>query len=224
MTSGEGRNGARGRRWLLRIAAAAGIVALAVVAGRLLLARTSEGPGDRGRPKLHRWDLVGCYDLRVDSWRVEWRSDPTADAEAPSPGGREAGRGEAAGPRSSASGGGELPASFEPPAGLMLLPDSVDRWGRVLPSRRAEPLGGGGRRRRSLRWLVRRDTLWVVWSENDTRAGAALRRAGDSLSGRIRTIRGRDSLDATAVVSARRVNCWTRKPEPSARLRAIGRR
>lgn len=216
----RGRGGARGgaerrRRWL-RLAAAAAVAVVLVVAGRDLLRDTSGTEGDGARPELHRWDLVGCYDLRVGPWRASWRGD---SAGAPrGSGGRTAGgeRGDAGGePGPSAEGTGlEVPASFRPPARLMLLPDSVDRWGRALPSRRAVALDGAGRPSRSLRWTVHGDTLWLVWSEGDTRAGVALRRAGDSLAGRVRTVRGADSLDATASASARPINCWTRAAEP----------
>lgn len=217
-TYGEARDGAARRRWPLRVAAGAAVVALLAVAARVVVPGGSDTGADRERPKLHRWDLLGCYDLRVGPWRVSWRGDSAARRV--SPGDRSAGRGseaDAAGPdqppdRREAG----VPASFEPPARLMLLPDSVDRWGRPLPSRRAVPRDGIDRPGRSLRWTIHGDTLWLVWSEEETRAGVALQRAGDSLTGRIRTVRGGDSLDATAPATARRVNCHTGAPEPVA--------
>lgn len=216
--AGGGRGGADGRRrWGLRVAAGAAVVVLLAVVGRALVpgtSGTSGTDGDRERPKLHRWDLVGCYDLRVGPWRASWRGESAGPGAGR--GGRTPGSGESpgTGSRPTADGRGlEVPASFRPPARLRLLPDSVDRWGRALPSRRAVPLDGDGRPGRSLRWTVHGDTLWLVWSEGDTRAGVALRRAGDSLAGRVRTVRGGDSLDATASASARRINCSTRAPE-----------
>lgn len=219
--NGDGRRAGR-RRWLPRVAAGAAALGLAAVAGRLLAPGPTGGrASERSAPALHRWDLVGCWDLRVGEWRVRWRSDSAAGDGAarasPRPGADAGARPDAPGApdgRAPTPAGGRLPASFDPPSRLVLLPDSVDRWGRVLPSRRAEPLGGDDHPRRSLRWLVRGDTLWLVWSEADTRAGVALRRAGDSLAGRIRTVRGGDSLDATAPASARRINCWTLAPDP----------
>lgn len=199
---------ARRRRWL-RLAAVAAVVAAFVVAGRGLVPNASEPGGERDRPGLHRWDLVGCYHLRVGPWRASWRGGSGA-------------RGRTSGTRNGGVGTGsepatapelEVPASSRPPTRLMLLPDSVDRWGRALSSRRAVPLDGAGRPARSLRWTVHGDTLWLVWSEEDTRAGVALRRSGDGLAGRVRTVRGADSLDATAPASARPINCWTRAPE-----------
>lgn len=212
---GAGRGADRRRRWL-RLAAAAAVVAVLVVVGGDLLPDTTGAERDRDRPELHRWDLVGCYALRVGPWRASWRDDSAgagAGRDGLTPGG--GGEGPGTGPRPSADGRGlEVPASFRPPERLRLLPDSVDRWGRALPSRRAVPLDGTGPPGRSLRWTVHGDTLWLVWSQADTRAGVALRRAGDSLAGRVRTVRGADSLDATAPASARPINCWTRAPEP----------
>lgn len=205
-TDGGTRDGAGRRRWLLLAAAGAAVVALLAVAGRDVVPSTSGTDGDPERPKLHRWDLVGCYDLRVGPWRISWRGDSAAR---PSPDERPEGTGrDAAGPGPDRAESG-VPASFEPPGRLMLLPDSVDRWGRALPSRRAVSRDGVDHPGRSLRWTTNGDTLWLVWSEGDTRAGVALQPAGDSLAGRVRTVRGGDSLDATAPASARRLNCWT---------------
>lgn len=205
----EGGRGAR-RRWLVRIGAGAAVVALAALAGELMAPDTTARTDARDRPRLHRWEMVGCWDLRAGSWRVQWQGGEGADAGAGRPGRPSGGN---------AGSAADLPASFTPPQAVMLLPDSVDRWGRVLPSRRAEPLGADEHPGRSLRWFVREDTLWIVWSEGDTRAGVALRREGDSLAGRLRTIRGGDSLDATAGASARRINCWTRERESAPRGR-----
>lgn len=207
-------SGAPRRRLLARVAVAAAALVLLFVAGRVL------GPGATGDdvregPALHPWELVGCWSLRVASWTVAWREDPAAR---PDPGQEEAsgGAGAAGGRASPANGGdGDVPSSFAAPSRLMLLPDSIDRWGRILPSRRAVPLAGADRPGRSLRWTVHGDTLWLLWSEADTRAGVALRRDGDGLSGRVRTVRGGDSLDATAEASARRLNCSTGATEPA---------
>lgn len=209
--------------WLARVLAAAAVVALLLVVSRSL-GPGADGSGDEpDAPALHRWDLVGCWDLRVAPWTVAWRDAAGGGTSSVRGGSAEGERRGRPAPRAGDR-DGDLPGSFAPPARLMLLPDSVDRWGRVLPSRRAVPLAGPDRPGRSLRWAVNADTLWLLWVDGDVRAGAALRPSGDSLSGRVRTIRGRDSLDATAAASARKINCSTGDPEPSDRRRELERR
>lgn len=129
------------------------------VAGATALMRSTappEGEGAEG-PDLHPWALVGCHALRLESWRGSPAGEGV-DPEGPLPRTRAA-----AGPdRDGASPESELSSSAEellssvaPPSEVMLLPDSVDRWGRVLSSYRAAPLPGAGRRDGSLRWFGR---------------------------------------------------------------------
>lgn len=167
------------RRNLILVVLAAAAVAVLVVLGPILSA-----PEPAPEPaSLHPWRLVGCWRLRYGAW-----GGVDVPAGERSPGGE-----------------GAPTGALAPPRTLLLLPDSMDEWGRILPSYRAVPaVEDSGREDRSLRWLVRRDTLWVLWTEGSARAGAALRRSGDSLMGTVRATertddgRGRD-LSARAV-------------------------
>lgn len=168
--------------WLARIAV--GLLLLLVVVEGLERLLPDEGSADGAdRPKLARWELLGCWELGLDPWRVT-RTD-TGSADGPPP------------PRV------DVPA--EPPGHVMLLPDSVDPWGRVLDSYRAEAVGdtaGGGP---PLRWIVRGDTLWLLWSASGVRGGVALRRFDGRLTGRARSFG--DSVDASARAEAWPVSC-----------------
>lgn len=195
-----------------RVLWTAAAVLLVATAAFYLAPRLASGGSDAAPPErtdLRAWSLIGCYDLRVDPWV----DHAPGTGEAPRPGANDGwlpGEG-AAGPAPSGS-------SFDPPAGIMLLPDSADRWGRALPTHRAVPLDDGGRPGRSLRWMVRDDTLWVLWSEEETRAGVALSRAGDSLVGSGRALGAGDTVDVVARASARPINCHTGRWEPLGRL------
>jgi len=103
------------------------------------------------------------------------------------------------------------------PEYLMLVPDSLDEWGRVQPTYRARPLDEAGAP--PYRWFVRADTLWVVWADRRVPAGLALRESSDGMLGRVRVGRPGDSVDVTARVQAWKVNCSTRELESSTRLR-----
>ncbi|HKK28418.1 MAG TPA: hypothetical protein VKB18_10075 [Gemmatimonadota bacterium] len=183
------------RRNLLLLALAAAAVAALVVLGPILSA-----PEPVPEPaSLHPWRLVGCWKLRYGAWGGV---DVPAGQRAPGDEGAPTG-------------------ALAPPRTLMLVPDSVDAWGRTLPSYRAVAAGADtGRAHRSLRWLVRRDTLWVLWTEEGARAGAALRPSGDSLVGSVRATertadgRGRDLSARAAAVP---VSCATgeREREPA---------
>lgn len=156
---------AAARRRLVLLAVASAAVVSLFVLGPILSA-----PEPTPRPaSFHPWSLVGCWKLRYGAWSgVGMRADASADG--PTVGGE-----------------GAPTGALEPPRTLLLLPDSVDAWGRVLPSYRAANLDEGTERPdRTLRWLVRADTLWVLWTEGGARAGAALRRSGDSLVGDVR--------------------------------------
>lgn len=172
--------------WLRRTAFGL-LVLLLVVEGfdRFL---TDDGAGaEPDRPDLPRWELLGCWELGLDPWRAS-RSDTAArDRSRPPP---------------------HLTAvPFEPPGHVMLLPDSVDPWGRVLDSHRAVSVGDTASSDPQLRWLVRADTLWLVWSRDDVRGGIAFHRQGRRLTGRARAVG--DSLDASARAEAWPVDCST---------------
>jgi hypothetical protein len=134
-------------------------------------------------PDLRSWDYIGCYDLKVDPWsfsRYVANSDSAARA------------------------------LLTAPSRLMLLPDSLDEWGRAHGTRRAAPLSGDHDERlaRSLRWFVRADTLWLVWAADVARVGVALFADGDSLIGRALSLRA-DSAQGTAAAGAWKINCST---------------
>lgn len=149
------------------------------------------------RPDLRAEAVMGCYVLRVGPWNLA--SSGRAPADAAQPGSPSATRPGVV-PDS-------LPVALEPPARVALLPDSADAHGRDLPSFRAEAIPEGERPGRVLRWTVRADTLWVVWSEPGGRAGLALFAEGDSLAGYARGVT--DSVDASAPALAWQINCST---------------
>jgi hypothetical protein len=143
--------------------------------------RTAEELAPPPRADLNPWDLVGCYELRVDPWEVEaFEAAPDS-------------------------------VTLAPPARVMLMPDSVDAWGRAQSTRRAVPLGGepDDPLASILRWFTRVDTLWLLWSDGTTRAGVALFDDGDNLVGRARSFSAADSSDVTAPAAAWRINCAT---------------
>lgn len=139
------------------------------------------------RPDLRAESVMGCHVLRVGPWSLTRSADAAAGGSPP--------------PSDS------LPAALEPPARVALLPDSADLHGRDLPSFRAEPIPAGERPGRVLRWNVRADTLWLVWSEPGVRAGLALFAEGDSLAGYARGVT--DAVDASAYAAAWPINCAT---------------
>ena len=141
------------------------------------------------RPDLNPWDLLGCYELRVDPWEAQaFEAAPDS-------------------------------VTLPPPPLVMLMPDSIDEWGRAQATRRAVPLGGDGDDPLAdiLRWFTRADTLWLLWSDGITRAGIALLDDGDSLLGRARSFSAADSSDLTALAAAWKINCATLAPEPAGR-------
>ncbi|MDX1395490.1 MAG: hypothetical protein R3195_13970 [Gemmatimonadota bacterium] len=103
------------------------------------------------------------------------------------------------------------------PDHVMLVPDSLDEWGRVYETYRAEPLDVEDDR--AYRWFVRADTLWLVWSDAGVRGGLALRESADRLLGRVRVGGAGSGADATARVEAWKVNCATREIESTSRVR-----
>ncbi len=102
------------------------------------------------------------------------------------------------------------------PDRILLLPDSIDEWRREYTTYRASPVSGphDARLKDYLRWFLRADTLWLVWSDRSVRAGLALLTEGDRLQGGGRAlIEGRGSaggrIDGRTVASAWKVNCAT---------------
>ena len=141
------------------------------------------------RPYLNPWDLVGCYELRVDPWEAQaFEAAPDS-------------------------------ATLPAPARVMLMPDSIDAWGRAQSTRRAVPLGGDQDDPLAdiLRWFVRADTLWLLWSDGVTRAGVALFDEGGTLFGRARSFSAADSSDLTAPAAGWKINCATLAREPARR-------
>lgn len=175
--------------WSRRIRfVALGLLALLVVVEGLDRLHSDDAVDPAADPEdLSRWELVGCWELDLGPWR-----STRQDTVPPS-------RGRPAPPAA-------VPVA--PPRHVMLLPDSVDPWGRALDSHRAVPVGeAGSEDSPPLRWLVRADTLWIVWSQVDVRGGIALRRQADRLGGRARAVG--DSVDASARAEARQVSCST---------------
>lgn len=144
-------------------------------------------------PDLRRWDYLGCYDLQAEPWRFS-RYVASLDS---------AGR-----------------ALLKPPDRVILLPDSLDEWGRGHGTMRATPLDAEDRERigRSLHWFVRADTLWLLWSVGPSRVGVALFASADSLVGQGVAIRA-DSAQGTASAGAWRINCSTLERDRAGRLR-----
>jgi len=135
------------------------------------------------RPDLVKWEMPGCYALRVDPW--EWTSPP-AD-------------------------GAEVPPFLELPTRIRLLPDSTDQWMRSRVTYRAVPMSGDHdpRLKDSMRWVVRADTLWLVWSNRRAGGGLALRSVGDSLLGRVRVFDRTLHIDGSAGAAAWKLDCLT---------------
>lgn len=138
------------------------------------------------RPDLSRWNMPGCYALAVESWEFSVRAE--AGFAVP-----------------------ETPSFLVPPTRVRLLPDSTDRLRRSLTTYRAKPLSGDHDPRLGdyLRWFVRADTLWLLWSDGRAGGGIALRTAGDSLVGRGRAFDRSRELDGDALAAAWRIDCST---------------
>ena len=169
-------------------------IILAVVIGLALIgvADRIRGPAPSAatppeRPELNPWEMLGCYDLEVDPWE----SGMVPEARAP---------------------------ILTAPGRLRLAADSVDEWGRRLDTYRAVPLGGDHDRllRDVIRWFVRADTLWLVWSGRPVRAGIALLVSanGDGFIGRAVFSDGSSGTEGTAEAAAWRINCATLDREP----------
>ena len=146
-------------------------------------------------------EMLGCWELDVGEWA--FTSTDTAEATGET-------TGETIIPDSASR------ALLVAPDRILLLPDSIDEWQRAYTTYRAAPVSGSHdpHLRDYLRWFLRADTLWLVWSDRNLRAGIALLAEGDRLQGGGRAlIEGRNSsdgrIDGRTVASAWKVNCAT---------------
>jgi len=137
------------------------------------------------RPDLVKWDMPGCYALRADPW--EWTSAAPETATI------------------------EAPAFLTPPSRVRLTADSTDQWRRSRITYRAVPLTGDHDPRVGdyMRWVVRADTLWLIWSDGRAGGGVALRSVGDSLLGRARVFDRVLELDGSSSAAAWKLDCLT---------------
>lgn len=195
-----------GRRGWRKIAIVGGILLIvAVVDVILFTGGLRRGGGEPvGRPDLRAAAMMGCWVVRAGPWSLTFPARRVAPDSVPG------GADDSISARRARLRAGRrdtLPSALEPPARVALLPDSADLHGRDLPSFRAVPIPEGERPGRVLRWTVRGDTLWLVWSEPDARGGAALFAEGDSLVGFARGVA--DSVDASAPAAAWPINCST---------------
>lgn len=136
------------------------------------------------RPDLVKWEMPGCYALRVGPW--EWTSDPDTPM-------------------------AEVPAFLTLPTRIRLTADSTDQWRRSRVTYRAVPLTGDHDPRVSeyMRWVARADTLWLIWSDGRAGGGVALRSVGDSLLGRARVFDRVLDLDGSSTAAAWKLDCLT---------------
>ncbi len=201
--------GPEGRRDWRKVAIVVALLLVVVVVDILIFTGRGRRPEAElvDRPDLRAGAVMGCYVLRVGPWNLaaSGRTPPADAAQPGSPSGTRPG----IVPDS-------LPAALEPPARVTLLPDSADAHGRDLPSFRAEAIAEGERPGRALRWTVRADTLWIVWSEPGGRAGLALFAEGDSLAGYARGVT--EAVDASAPALAWPINCSTLGREREGRV------
>ncbi len=140
-----------------------------------------------------KWELPGCYALRADPW--DWTS-PASDTAAI-----------------------EAPAFLTLPTRVRLTADSTDQWRRSRVTYRAIPLTGehDPRVRDYMRWVVRADTLWLIWSDGRAGGGVALRSVGDSLLGRARVFDRVLGLDGSSSAAAWKLDCLTLDRQSSER-------
>lgn len=137
------------------------------------------------RPDLVKWELPGCYALRVDPWEWTYSASDTTRPEAP--------------------------AFLTPPTRIRLTADSTDQWRRSRVTYRAVPLTGDHDPRvgEYMRWVARADTLWLLWSDGRAGGGVALRSVGDSLLGRARVFDRVLELDGSSSAAAWKLDCLT---------------
>lgn len=178
-------------RWLPPL-----LAVVVVFAGLTLLRRALAPPEPEAlaaRPALLLPDMLGCWELHVGAWQSGVETEAQSGAPADS----------------------AARALLAAPDRVLLLPDSIDEWRREFTTYRAVPVAGAfdPRLRGILRWFLRADTLWLVWSDRTVRAGLALRSQDGRLAGAGRALvaspGGEPSLDARAGVTAWKVNCAT---------------
>jgi len=181
----------RGSRWLPPL-----IAALVAFAGltvlRLAVSRPAAEP-ERAPRELRFAGMLGCWELDVGGW------EPAAGGSGPL-----------------ASADSATRALLAMPDRLLLLPDSIDEWRREATTYRAVPVEGSfdPALRGRMRWFLRADTLWIVWSDRSVRAGLALLSGETRLEGAGRAVVPRgaadgEPLDVRAPASAWKVNCAT---------------
>jgi hypothetical protein len=141
--------------------------------------------------------MLGCWELDVGDWEFS-ASDPTLAGSDTTP------------PDSTAL------ALLVAPDQVLLLPDSTDEWRREYTTYRASPVSGphDPRLKDYLRWFLRADTLWLVWSDRNVRAGIALLAEQERLEGGGRALIERPAtdggrIDGRTAASAWKVNCAT---------------
>ncbi len=174
----------------------AGLVVFALLsAARWILA--PEPPEPAEPVPLRLADMLGCWELDGGDWvftRDEAAGSTAAQVEADSTRIR----------------------LLTLPDRILLLPDTIDEWRREHVTYRAAPVAGShdARLRNYLRWFLRADTLWLVWSDRSVRAGLALLARGDALEGVGRALiapgsPGEEVLDGKITAGAWKVNCAT---------------
>jgi len=150
------------------------------------------------RTDLNPWDLTGCWTLRLDPWEfdrlVVLGGDGAAvDSAALDPSAVTV----------------EIPLMV-PPGRVRLVADSTDEWRRDATTYRAFALGDDADRFEGrLRWLVRADTLWLLWSDRDARAGIALFEEEDRFVGAARASSRVAAVTGTARAVGWRIDCST---------------
>lgn len=181
----------------LRIVA---LVFAALALGNYLLrvrGREPEAPVEFARPALNPWDLTGCWTIRLDPWdfdRLVVLGSESAEPE---------------GVVEPAEVTEQIPL-FIPPARVRLVADSTDEWRRDATTYRAFALGEDAERFEGrLRWLVRADTLWLLWSDRDARAGIALFAEDERFAGAARASSRAAAVTGTAQAAAWRIDCTT---------------
>lgn len=219
MTSVAAQGGWRGRHKIVLVGA---VLLFVIVVDLIIFTRRGAQEAERfiDRPDLRAGALMGCYLLRAGPWSFTLPSAPPAGAErsAPQPDSLADVRSTPQPDSLVLAVPDTLPTRLEPPARVVLLPDSATEHGRALPSFRAEAIPGDEAAGRVIRWTVRADTLWLVWSEPGARGGVALFSEGDSLVGWARGVA--DSIDASAPAVAWPINCSTlgrERPEAAPR-------
>ena len=137
------------------------------------------------RPDLVKWEVPGCYAFRVGLW--EWTSSASGTIVT------------------------ETPPFLTLPTRVRLTADSTDQWRRSRVTYRAVPLTGDHDPRVAeyMRWIVRADTLWLIWSDGRAGGGVALRSVGDSLLGRARVFDRVLELDGSSGAAAWKLDCLT---------------